>query len=114
MQGYECVDYQCFVNTQTPLFEGTGREFDVEVARHRAVIEANGLEISWNGQKGKNAILAVSTLIDCFRSVDGMKNPDDFATLGRATPFAGRRVFGENLLTVYNGSVVYRKNTEEE
>ena len=41
-------------------------------------------------------------------------NPDDFATLGRATPFAGRRVFGENLLTVYNGSVVYRKNTEEE
>ena len=41
-------------------------------------------------------------------------NPDDFATLGRATPFAGRRVFGEDLLTVYNGSVVYRKNTEEE
>ena len=41
-------------------------------------------------------------------------NPDDFATLGRATPFAGRRVFGENLLTVYNGSVVYKKNTEEE
>ena len=41
-------------------------------------------------------------------------NPDDFATLGRATPFAGRRVFGENLLTVYNGSVLYKKNTEEE
>ena len=41
-------------------------------------------------------------------------NPDDFATLGRATPFAGRRVFGENLLTVFGGSVVYRKNTEEE
>ena len=41
-------------------------------------------------------------------------HPDEFATLGRATPFAGRRVFGENLLTVYNGSVVYRKNTQEE
>ena len=41
-------------------------------------------------------------------------NPDDFATLGRATPFAGRRVFGENLLTVLDGSVVYKKNTEEE
>ena len=40
-------------------------------------------------------------------------NPDDFATLGRATPFEGRRVFGENLLTVYNGSVVYRRNEEE-
>ena len=41
-------------------------------------------------------------------------NPDDFATLGRATPFAGRRVFGENLLTVYNGSIVYKSNIEEE
>ena len=41
-------------------------------------------------------------------------NPDEFATLGRATPFEGRRVFGENLLTVLGGSVVYRKNTEEE
>ena len=41
-------------------------------------------------------------------------NPDDFATLGRATPFAGRRVFGENLLTVLDGSVVYKSNIEEE
>ena len=40
-------------------------------------------------------------------------NPDDFATLGRATPFEGREVFGENLLTVYNGFVVYRTNEEE-
>ena len=41
-------------------------------------------------------------------------NPDDFATLGRATPFAERRVFGENLLTVCNGSIVYKSNIEEE
>ena len=41
-------------------------------------------------------------------------NPDDFATLGRATPFEGRAVFGENLLTVYNGSVVYSKEKMEE
>ena len=40
-------------------------------------------------------------------------NPDEFASMGHATPFAGRHVFGENLLTVYNGSVVYRKNEEE-
>ncbi len=40
-------------------------------------------------------------------------NPEEFATLGRATPFEGRRVFGENLLTVYNGSVVYSINEEE-
>ena len=41
-------------------------------------------------------------------------NPEEFASMGHATPFAGKRVFGENLLTVYNGSVVYKKNTEEE
>ena len=41
-------------------------------------------------------------------------NPDDFATLGRATPFEGRGVFGENLLTVYNGRVVYSKQKMEE
>ena len=41
-------------------------------------------------------------------------NPEEFASMGHATPFAGRAVFGENLLTVYNGSVVYKKNTEEE
>ena len=41
-------------------------------------------------------------------------NPEDFATLGRATPFAQRKVFGENLLTVYNGSVVYSKNNMED
>ena len=41
-------------------------------------------------------------------------NPDDFATLGRATPFEGRRVFGENLLTVLDGRVVYSKNEMEE
>ena len=40
-------------------------------------------------------------------------NPDDFATLGRATPFEEKEVFGENLLTVYNGSVAYRRNEEE-
>ena len=40
-------------------------------------------------------------------------DPEKFATLGRATPFEGRRVFGENLLTVYNGSVVYSINEEE-
>lgn len=48
-----------------------------------ALTEANGLEISWNGAKGKNAILAVSTLIDCFRQLNGIANPDDFATVIR-------------------------------
>lgn len=34
-------------------------------------------------------------------------DPDDFLTKGRSTPFEGREVYGKNLLTVYNGKIVY-------
>ena len=34
-------------------------------------------------------------------------DPDEFLSSGRATPFAGERVFGENILTVLDGNVVY-------
>ena len=35
-------------------------------------------------------------------------DPKEFLSMGRATPFEGRRVFGKNMLTVYGGQVVYR------
>ena len=35
-------------------------------------------------------------------------DPEDFLSMGRATPFAGREVFGRYLLTVINGKVVYK------
>lgn len=35
-------------------------------------------------------------------------DPKDFLSMGRATPFAGREVFGRCLLTVYNEKVVYK------
>ena len=34
-------------------------------------------------------------------------DPKDFATKGRSTPFAGKRVFGKCLLTVKNGRAIY-------
>ena len=34
--------------------------------------------------------------------------PEDFLSMGRATPFAGREVFGRCLLTVHNEKVVYK------
>lgn len=34
--------------------------------------------------------------------------PENFLSMGRATPFAGREVFGRCLLTVHNGKVVYK------
>ena len=33
--------------------------------------------------------------------------PEKFASMGRATPFEGREVFGRNIATVYQGKTVY-------
>lgn len=35
-------------------------------------------------------------------------DPEDFLSMGRATPFSGREVFGRCLLTVHNEKVVYK------
>ncbi len=39
-------------------------------------------------------------------------DPAALASSGRATPFSGWEVFGENLLTVYNKKTIYTKNSE--
>ena len=39
-------------------------------------------------------------------------DPDRFASMGRATPFAGKTVQGENLLTVYQNKIVYQNIAE--
>ena len=36
-------------------------------------------------------------------------DPDQFLSRGRATPYAGHRLFGVNYLTVANGNIVYKK-----
>ena len=36
-------------------------------------------------------------------------DPNDFLSMGRATPFAGWELFGECVCTVYNGEIVYKK-----
>ena len=35
-------------------------------------------------------------------------DPESFLTMGRATPFAGIEVFGQCLLTVCDGRIVWR------
>ena len=35
-------------------------------------------------------------------------NPEEFLTMGRSTPFAGRKVFGKNLITVCGGKTVWQ------
>ena len=36
-------------------------------------------------------------------------DPDTFQSMGRSTPFAGMTVYGENLMTVWGGNVVWQK-----
>ena len=36
-------------------------------------------------------------------------DPKDFLSKGRATPFAGWKVFGENQMTIAGGKIVWRK-----
>ena len=36
-------------------------------------------------------------------------DPEEFCSLGRATPFAGDTLYGQNMLTCCNGGIVYRK-----
>ena len=36
-------------------------------------------------------------------------DPEDFLTMGRATPFAGWKVFGENQMTIVGGKIVWQK-----
>ncbi|MBQ2973669.1 MAG: dihydroorotase [Clostridia bacterium] len=40
-------------------------------------------------------------------------NPEEFISMGRATPFEGYKVFGECLMTVCNGKIAYKKGEEK-
>ncbi|MBQ8952488.1 MAG: sugar phosphate isomerase/epimerase [Clostridia bacterium] len=44
--GYDCVDYQEFVNTETPLFQADEAEFLRQLREEAAIIRDAGLEIS--------------------------------------------------------------------
>ena len=37
-------------------------------------------------------------------------NPEEFLSKGKATPFSGDRLYGINMLTVYDGKVVYKND----
>ena len=43
--GYDCIDFQAFTNTDTPLYSGSQSEFDAMILADRKIIEAAGLEV---------------------------------------------------------------------
>ena len=44
--GYDCIDYQGFVNVETDFFKLPTEEFKAELEKQRALIEENGLTVS--------------------------------------------------------------------
>ena len=36
-------------------------------------------------------------------------DPEEFASMGRSTPFAGRSVYGRCVMTIHNGKIAYRR-----
>ena len=53
----------------------------------------------------KEGAVADLALIDIDK--EWTVDPDKFVTMGRATPFKGWKLQGENLLTIYRGEIVY-------
>lgn len=44
--GYDCVDYQWLVNTETPLFSLSQAEFEKRLIGERAILEGTGIRVS--------------------------------------------------------------------
>lgn len=58
-----------------------------------------------DGGEIKEGAVANLALLDVDK--EWVVNPDSFVTMGRATPFEGWKLQGENLLTIYRGEIVY-------
>jgi predicted PurR-regulated permease PerM len=57
----------------------------------------------------------VNLIMDQFSFFDSTQriNPEEFVSMGRATPFEGWKVNGECLMTVCNGEIAWRKGEEK-
>ncbi len=58
-----------------------------------------------DGGEIKEGAVANLALLDVDK--EWIVNPDNFVTMGRATPFEGWKLQGENLLTIYRGEIIY-------
>ena len=67
--------------------------------------------LSFNPRKRFN----INTNSYCIWNLDKeyVINPENFKSMGKATPFKGKKVFGECIATVINGKIVYSKTEEE-
>lgn len=79
---------------------------DVISAEHLVKIMSTNPAKRFGFESGlDNGKLADFTVFDVTEEYE--INPEDFVTMGRSTPFEGRKVYGKCLMTVCDGQVVY-------
>lgn len=71
---------------------------EMMAVKPREIFNIGGAEI-------KPGAVADLALIDADRK--WIVDPNKFVTMGRSTPFENMELFGENLLTIYRGEIVY-------
>ena len=79
----------------------TGRVSLERIVEALSIAPANRFSLPVGYEKGTMCVF----MLDTEYEID----PKDFLSMGKASPFTGRSVFGECVLTVYNGKVVYEK-----
>ncbi len=83
-------------------FVKTGRMTLERLIELMSINPSKRFEIPTGIKVGDRASLTVFDLNKCYKI-----NPEEFVTMGRATPFEGKEVYGKCLLTVANGKIVY-------
>ena len=68
-----------------------------------SIAPANRFGIESGIKSGKKADLCVFDLDNEY-----VINPDDFVSMGKATPFEGEKVYGKCITTICNGQIVYK------
>ena len=68
-----------------------------------SIAPANRFGIESGIKSGKKADLCVFDLDSEY-----VINPDDFVSMGKATPFEGEKVYGKCMMTICNGQIVYK------
>lgn len=78
-----------------------------KLARLMSINPRKKFSLSYGIQVGQPADIAVAD-----REKKWAVDPAGFASMGKFTPFEGKELYGEILLTVYNGEIVYNNLTK--
>ena len=79
----------------------TGKVSLERIANALSIAPVNRFSLPVGYEKGCMCVFELDTEYEI--------DPKDFLSMGKSSPFTGKRVYGDCVLTVYNGKVVYEK-----